>query len=284
MVERTLLPTFFVIGAGKAGTTSLHRYLAAHPQISMTEPKEPHVLIGPRYRERAQWYEELLDREKPLRGEASTGYSVAPIQSEVPANMASLVPAARLIYLVRDPIERAVAHYAQEVTVRREERPIEKAIEPLDPANLYVAASSYARQVEAYLRHFRQDALLILESVALHDDRRTTLDRVFAHVGADPTFWDPSFEREHNARGGENVRLGDGALRLRGTALGAAYRRALPEAARGLIAPRLRRALGGREVRPRPPEDLLARLADALAPDAARLRELTGERFEGWTI
>lgn len=284
MPDPALLPTFFIIGAGKSGTTALHRYLATHPEIAMTEPKEPHVLVGADYRERARWYEELLDLDKPIRGEASTGYSAAPRVPEVPGNIASLIPTARLIYLVRDPVDRAIAHYAQEVTAHREERPISEAIDPFDPANFYVSASSYARQAENYLRHFPRDALLIVESADLQHDRRSTLERIFEHIGADPGFWDPGFEHEYNARAGENVRLGAGARRLRQTAAGRTYRRLVPESTRHRIAPQLRRRLGGREVRPEPSSELLVALAEALAPDVARLRSLTGQGYENWTV
>src|SRR5262245_61062132 len=89
------LPNFFVIGAAKAGTTALHEYLAQHPQVSVSTPKEPHFFApgaGPSYRrvtDRAV-YEMLFSAEAPARGEASTSYSMYPLWAGVPTRIRAL--------------------------------------------------------------------------------------------------------------------------------------------------------------------------------------------------
>lgn len=284
MTATVPLPTFFVIGAAKAGTSSLHYYLGRHPQIAMTDPKEPHVLVGPDPGRRAARYADLIPRPRPLRGESSTGYSATPHNAEVPANMAELVPDARLVYLVRDPVERAIAHYAQDVIAHREHRPIADALAPGGAESHFIAASCYATQLEAYLEHFPQDAILVVDSRRLRHERREALAEILAHVGADPGFWDPAFEHEQVVRADGNVRLGAGVRRLRAGPVGNLYRRVLPESARESIRPRVRRLLGGREVWPEPSPELRARLAERVAPEAARFRELTGQAFAGWTV
>ncbi len=279
-----LLPTFFTIGAGKCGTTALHAYLARHPEIAMTDPKEPHVMIGTDFRARAAWYPDLFAEERPLRGESSTGYSVAPFQAEVPGNIAALVPTARLIYLVRDPVERSIAHHAQEVIALREQRPIEVALDPEDPACQYVAGSCYASQLDNYLDHFDREQVLVLSADRLRGDRETALRTVLEHIGADPGFSDPAWSREHNVRSADNLRLQPGARKFTQGRLGRAYTQALPESLRIRITPGLRRLLGGREVRPEVPPALREHLAERLRPEAERLRGMTGQDFEGWSV
>jgi hypothetical protein len=278
-----VLPTFFVIGAAKSGTTSLHRYLDVHPEIAMTDPKEPHLMVGPGWRERARGYAALFAAGARIRGDCSPGYSHLAVNPDAPGNIAELVPEARLIYLVRDPVERTIAHYAEHVTRGVEERPIELAVRPEDRTSFYLSASLYATVAESYLRRFDADRMLVIDLSDLRDRRRRALERAFAHVGAAPLFWDDSFAARHNVRGGDNVLLPRAARALQGTRLNRASRRLLPAALRSPLVARARRALG-REVRPEASGELRARLAEALAPEAERLRRLTGQRFESWSV
>lgn len=276
------VPTFFVIGASKSGTTSLHRYLGAHPEISMTEPKEPHLVIGPGWRDRVRHYEQLFADHLQIRGDTSPGYSHLTVNPDAPGNIAELVPEARLIYLVRDPVERAIAHYAEHVTRGVEKTRIELAIRPGDPANYYVSASMYATVLAAYRNHFDPERILVVDLDDLRDRRREALRRAFAHVGAQPEYWEDSFEVEHNVRGSDNVRLPGPIRRLQGGPVGAAWRR-LPPAARHRMMVGVRR-VAGREIRPVASAELRDRLAQSLAPEAERLREMTGQGFAGWSV
>jgi hypothetical protein len=279
------LPTFFVIGAAKAGTTSLHHYLRAHPQIEMTEPKEPHLFCGPPdFRDRLSVYREVLTGSQPLRGEVSPGYAACPIDAEVPDRIAAVVPGARLVYLVRDPVERAIAQYAEHVIQRAEVRPISEALDLDDPRCPYLAASRYATQVESYLRRFEPGRLLVVDSAELRDRRSSALASIFAHVGADPDFWDASFEREHYARARENTRRPRAELAIQRSGT---YRRLLrplvPARVRGRVRTGIRRALA-QPIDPDPSPELREQLAAALAPEADRLRALTGQRFPSWSV
>ena len=278
-------PTFFVIGASKAGTTSLHHYLASHPEIEMTNPKEPHLLCGPPdYGDRLFVYARILVGDTAIRGEVSPGYSAYPFDAEVPDRIKEIVPEARLVYVVRDPVERAIAHYAEHVIQRVEDRSVAEALDPDNPESRYVAASRYATQAEAYLRRFAAERLLVVDSVDLRDRRRETLGRIFSHVGADPGYWDPAFEIEHYSRADDNTQRTRGEIALGRSAL---YRRALrplaPERLRRAVRLGTRRAFG-RQVIPAVDPEVRSRLADALAPEAERLRALTGEPFPTWSV
>src|ERR1700735_4448473 len=112
---RGMLPNLIIIGAPKAGTTSLHRYLDLHPDVAMTTEKELRYFWRADWRDRLPWYEAQFEFEgKPRgRGGAPPAYPAYPRRDNAPRRMHELVPEVKLIYLVRDPIERLVSHWAQ---------------------------------------------------------------------------------------------------------------------------------------------------------------------------
>jgi sulfotransferase family protein len=278
------LPTFFVIGAAKAGTTSLNNYLAAHPEIAMTEPRELHLMVGPQWRDRVVEYDRHFATDAPIRGDCSPGYAVYPWNPIVSEHIHELVPSARLVYAVRDPVDRTIAYFAQATAAGEETKPPEEAIRPEDPDNYYVAGSRYATQVEVYLRRFDQERLLVVDQAHLRARRSEVLRRVFAHVGADPGFWERELELEYNVRGVDNVRLGAVGRGLRASRVNRFSRRVLPPAVRRRALAVVRRRLGRGAVYPEVSSELRMRLAEALAPEAERLRALTGQRFASWSV
>ena len=122
-----MLPNTFIIGAGKSGTTSLWLYLNRHPDIALSRNKEPAFFVRPNFREDLDWYESLFEPAR-IVGEASTVYTAHPVFDGVPERIHSLVPTPKLIYLVRDPVERAISHYVEHISQGIESR---SAIEAL---------------------------------------------------------------------------------------------------------------------------------------------------------
>ncbi len=151
-------PTFFIIGAAKCGTSSLHFYLDQHPEISMSSIKEPSVFSTPRWAARWDDHEGLFDCEARVRGEGSTTYSRYPVEGDAAEAIHAAVPGAKLIYLVGEPVERAVSDYMQAKVMGLERRPFDEAVRELpfdDPENYYLCASKYTMQLERYLEAFR---------------------------------------------------------------------------------------------------------------------------------
>lgn len=267
-----MLPTFLVIGAPKAGTTSLHEYLAEHPQIAMTSEKEPMCFAAPDWRERLGDYEELFERDAPVRGESSTAYSAFPWAPEVPDRVLEAIPDARLIYLVRDPIPRTLSHYAQNAWDRLPVRPFEELMSDLeDPMNMPVWCSRFATQLERWLERFPAERVLVVDQRDLLTDRAATLRRVFAFLGVDPDFTSRAWEVRHNTAGSHRApnalhhRLGRHARRLERL-------------------PVLRRAVTRETPRPVLSTEQRGRLEALLRPEAQRLRELTGMALEHWSL
>jgi len=277
------VPNVIIIGAAKAGTTSLHTYLDLHPQASMSEPKE--LMFFERERDRAELdrYLEHFDPDAEVSGESSPSYAQYPRLVGVPERIHALNPSVRLIYMVRDPIPRAVAHWAQMVAYADERRGLADAFADLEPReNLYVCASAYATQLEYYLRWFGDEQVMVIDQDRLRHCRRDVLRDVFAFLGIDPGFWSPEFEREFNPRT-EQRRRSDLWWSLRESPLRAAFRR-LPPGVRSRLRGPVTRAMSREVGRPEPPPEMRSRLEQALAPEVARLRELTGQRFEAWSL
>lgn len=207
------LPTVIVIGAMKCGTTALHRYLDAHPDICMAREKEVNFFIGGavaphvdadtwwrsgQWHRGVGWYAGLFDATRAVRGEASPGYT-SPASTEVAERMAAVVPEAKLVYLVRNPVERAVSQYRHHCRDGTETRPLEEAL--LDPGSQYVDRSRYEERLRPFLERFPLEHVHVVVQERLRSDRARELARVYRHVGADPAWRGEVLAREFHVGG-----------------------------------------------------------------------------------
>lgn len=113
------LPDFLLIGAMKCGTSTLQTQLALQDGVFMTTPKEPNFFSNDEiYVRGRQWYEDLFANAAlgDMKGEASTHYTKLPTYPDTLSRMRELLPAPRLIYMIRNPLARAVSHYIHEWT------------------------------------------------------------------------------------------------------------------------------------------------------------------------
>lgn len=212
-----LKPSFFIIGAEKAGTTSLFRYLAKHPNVAEPLRKEIHYFQAA-WTKPIDWYLGYFPRmdEVPtgsITGEASPSYLFHP---EVAARVAKAFPDAKIIALLREPAARAISHYYHKTNKNAGEkrdlidcliaeglgidrdltsrlasdlgRSIERArknAEVLRPPT-YIRRGFYADQVVPWLRLFGPERVLILKSEDLFERPRDVYDETLAFLGLDP--------------------------------------------------------------------------------------------------
>jgi hypothetical protein len=284
-----MLPNLVIIGAPKAGTTSLHFYLDQHPAIHMARPDDPPAPKEMRFfwrddwEERLHWYESHFEVSEPIRGEVTPAYAAYAFKPDVPRRIHSVIPDARLIYLVRDPIARISSHYVQ-MRSDGNRTPFEEYMRTYDrPANPLVCPSRYATQVDQYLRYFDRSQLLVIDQHDLKTNRPETLREIFRFLGVDETFSTPLFQQEQNTREGKYglTRLG---LPLWQWGVHPTLRR-LPARVRKPIDEPLRRFLSG-PIAPAPPIDdtLEELLRTHLQSEVDRLRELTGKEFASWSL
>ena len=161
-IPDTEWPNLFVVGAARAGTTSLWRYLDRHPEIWMAQVKEPNFFsqvrrpLNPDVHDEASYLRLFAPGGGcKVRGEASVSYFWA---EDVPARIKRVNPEARILISLRDPVERTYSGYWYLVRIGEENRPFSQVLqdaleEPRRPRLL--RSSFYADAVSAYLETFR---------------------------------------------------------------------------------------------------------------------------------
>ena len=175
------LPDFLVIGAQKAGTTALYAYLRWHPAI--TGPSWKEVSFFDRHWWRGEpWYRGQF----PLRprgrlvGEASPSYLFHPL---APERARAVVPNAKLVALLRNPVERAYSQYQHEVErLLADPRAFSRAWWD----HTYAARGLYAEQLERWLAAFPRERLLIVTTDELGERPDEAYASILAFLGAPP--------------------------------------------------------------------------------------------------
>jgi Sulfotransferase domain len=189
MTDAPRKPNLFVIGAMKSGTTSLHEYLNTHPQIAMSEWKEPAFFVEELTHRRGEgWYLSLFENDERYRyiGESSTHYTRLPVFQGVAERLHRFNPDARLIYIMRNPLERIVSHYWHNTQIRDfkrgggEPRSLSRAVRE-DPQ--YLAFGDYATQLEPYIERFGREAVYVLTFERLVQDPQGELDHIYEWLG-----------------------------------------------------------------------------------------------------
>lgn len=192
------LPEVIVIGAMKCATSAVHAYLDAHPDIAMSPVKELNFFNGPevaphddpdrwwltgQWHRGLDWYAAQFPAGVPLHGEASPAYT-QPDAPEVPGRMARVLPAVRLVYLVRDPFDRALSQWRHHRRDGAEPRPAAEAL--LDPDSQYVARSRYLERLAGFLDRFDRDQLHVVVQERLLRGPAAEVPALHRHAGADP--------------------------------------------------------------------------------------------------
>lgn len=216
----TQLPNFFILGAGKSGTSALYYQLAKLPQVHLSTPKEPCFFDyeyerGPDYYWRTYYASGW--RGQPLVGEARAANLLLPY---VPQRIHQTAPDARLIVILRNPVDRAFSHWWMLHCNGRETRKFGEAVREnqariaagitIESANaerlwrshmspglndhgvrtcslrVYLEAGYYALQLERYLRYFPRSQLCVLFYDELNQSPLKLSRRLYEFLGLDP--------------------------------------------------------------------------------------------------
>jgi hypothetical protein len=277
------MPNVVIVGAMKAGTTSMHSYLALHPEVAASRDKELRFFQDPDCRTWIGQYQDNFATGTRYRVESTPFYSKWPCFPGVVDRMADLVPAARLIYLVRDPVERIVAEYAEQLQWRAVSRPLEVEVADADdPANWLVASSRYASQLREFQRRFDRDRITVIDLADLAADPAAVVGGVFDVLDLERPDLDAADFRRLNTRDDKRTFPGWVMALRRGPLVRALHR--LPERHRSLASrlahQHLRTGVPAPELSPR----AVAALRESLQGEVDELRALTGNSFATWSV
>ena len=205
MRQDRALPDVVIIGAQKCGTSSLHGYLTQHPRVIEPLRKEVHY-FDVNYSRGERWYRAHFGRtgEPGLNIDSSPYYLFHPLAAE---RMHALLPKAKLIVLLRDPVRRAYSQYWQQRDKDREPLDFEAAL-AAEPARIeeahrrlasceiaasrehqihsYIARGRYAEQLERWLQLYPRDQLLALRFEDLVREPLAVLNQTLAWLGLPP--------------------------------------------------------------------------------------------------
>ena len=268
-------PNFFLVGAAKSGTTTLYEALRAHPDVYLPSVKEPHFyayLAEPStaahlYPDRVTARERYLRLYDGAAGERAVGDASTTnlVVAGGAAAIARDVPDARIVAILRQPVDRAFSHFCHMATTGGED--IDDFAEAVAaepgrrrnglPFNYqYLEWSRYSDQLRPYVERFGRDRVLVHLYEDLCQDGETVVRTTFRHLGVDDTEPVPPLSRHNEVR-------------------------AAPD-----NGGRLRRLLGRDPApsrpRPRLDPDLRARLTTSLAGEIDRLEVLLGRNLDPW--
>ena len=276
------MPDFLIIGAQKAGTSTMYQDLLTNPRVFFPVDKEPHNLadpdvLTPRGRDK---YAHLFDGagEEQVCGEASTGYTKRPDIDGVAGRALELLgPTAKLIYIVREPVSRLVSQHHHMVSENEAPADFDQAFREIPSLVHY---SRYAMQLEPWRAAFGRDAIQVIRFEQFVRDRQATTAAVCGHLGIEPMPQRISEDEVFNQSSGKPVCKGYWQV----IQMNPVYRRCI----RPLFSPRARmwvqeRLLPKAPSKLAPPSpDTVERIIEQVEPDAVELGRLLGETEPMW--
>lgn len=276
------LPDFLIIGAMKAGTTSLYRDLIANPAVFFSDDKEPGNLNHDDVLEPGGLaaYARHFERARPgqICGEASTTYSQRPQYSNIPQRALKVLGAGtRIIYVVREPVARIISQHMHAWTIGLRREQIDEAVRRRPR---FIDFSRYAWQITPWIETFGREQVMIVRFESYVENRRETVTEISRFLGVEPRADLVKVDVAYNRSADKPVPKGLFAP-LRHNVL---YRRVLRPVLGPAAREKLRNALLPRaKDLPDPPSPETVRfILDELREDAERLRVIMGRDEPVW--
>jgi hypothetical protein len=273
------LPDFLVIGAMKSGTTTFYHDLAAHPQVFLAE-KELGALTRDvsmtEYASHFQWA-----KINQLCGDVSTVYSMLPdVPGVAQRAMSHLSPNTKILYLVREPIQRAISHHYHYHSLnddRQMEADVDVCVRKYPSLTNY---GKYGEQLEHWARHWGETTIHVVHFEEYVINRRATMAQVFRFLGLRPSADVVATKSVKNASLGKPV-LNDFWRRLTQHSL---YRKLVRPCLSLAMRDRIRGTLLPLAPPPPPPPapETIDELLSVFIPDGERLLQVTNRAEHFW--
>lgn len=235
----TYAPDFFIAGAMKGGTTSIAVALRQHPDIYFSPIKEPNyfcqdidterfstayrntLIVDPdayvrgpmnepvhqAFVRNPETYKRLFEAAEPgqVTGEASVSYLVS---REAPPSIAATRPDAKIVIVLRHPVERAFSHYLMDLAIGITnptfidalDKDLSSPVRGWGVSKMYIEAGLYAEQVQRYFTAFGRDQVMVVFHEELVADFRRVMVRICRHIGVDPARLPLVFVHENGSK------------------------------------------------------------------------------------
>lgn len=198
MTQTGALPDFLIIGAMKCGTTTLQAQLAAQAGVFMSTPKEPNYFSDDAiFAQGSDWYEGLFATAPAgaLKGEASTHYTKLPTYPETLPRMLAVLPAPKLVYMIRNPVARAISHYIHEWSLRGAGSDAQGTFRSQSEFTDY---GCYGMQIAPFVEAYGKERILLTCLEAFKADPMAEFARVAAFLDLPETAaWQPDLEAQN---------------------------------------------------------------------------------------
>ena len=282
---------FFIVGAPKAGTTSLYHYLNEHLEIEMSSQKELDYFSDEALKRQGMYYGKsridnlekyhglFTDKDVKIRGEASVSYL---FYNDVPKKIKEYNPKAKIIIMLRNPIDRAFSHYLMDYRLGLVSDSFESIIEKKlkhKNANLfyqqYIEVSEYARPVSRYLELFEIENILFIDYEDFKNDVSAVVNDVYIFLGVNNDF-QPDVKKRYNTYAMPKNSI------IRFIYSFVSFRKFLTNIVPKSIVKRIRNLLFKSDKKPTPSNDIRNFLASYFKDDVEKLSVLLNKNFSKW--
>lgn len=277
------LPDFLVVGAMKAGTTSLCNDLATNPEVFFPSVKEPHTLIDRSFEKDSHYeeYSSLFDKcgEDQICGEGSTGYTKIHKFEGVPSRTNEVIgEKLKIIYIVRNPIERIKSHHYHLYRKGDAKENIDKEIFEIRDL---IEVSKYGMQIKPWVKEFGVEKIRIVKFEEYIEDRKNTVKKLLKFLGLE----------SKEVRIGEPKNKGENSLvppqmnLVKSFLQSQIYKRKIhPKIPRRVLNIVKRKIYSKPPSRPSPPEKRTVKIiVNELRDDIEKISELAGYNEVLWT-
>ena len=262
-------PDFLIVGAMKCGTSTLAVQLGLQDGIFVTTPKEPNFFSDDDvFAKGLGWYESLFRDARPgdIKGEASTHYTKLPLHPRTIERMSGVLVAPKIIYIIRNPIQRLVSHYIHEWSLEKMKADIATELEAHPEMIDY---GCYGMQIEPFVQTFGAENVLLTSLEAMKVDPQGELEAVCRFIGLETSpVWHPDAGAQ-NVSAERYRRLPMQRLLVENPVAAALRRTLIPKAWRERV-----RKARSMTARPEIPDALRDRLAEVFLEDRTRLGAL----------
>ncbi|NNF02595.1 MAG: hypothetical protein HKN22_07905 [Bacteroidia bacterium] len=285
----TNYPDFFIIGAAKAGTTALHEFLDIHPQVYMSAIKEPNFFSNSEIQAQGLYYKtnnvsernayrNLWTNAAPsqLKGESSVSYIY---YQNTATNIHNAVPNAKIIAILRDPVDRAVSHYNMDRNLGLVKADMQSIFRDPEKFSLhyqqYFLLGNYFEQLERYYNTFTSTQIHICFYDQLKTQEETLINDLCTFLEIDPHLANEKIERTNITSSPKNKLLKDlySSQKIR-----TAVKTVIPEGVRKLIQDKLFEKNSVSEIDP----DFKSTLKNYFSKDIVKLESLLNKDLRTW--